>query len=124
MGFMPLDKFQTGRVGDASEAVEAARKLLDAHTDGLKVYAVTPGRNGVALSEPVIQALVKEAHSRGHPVFAHPTTEAGLMAAMRAGVDVLAHTTPQSGPWNESVLTAMKQSRVALIPTLTLCLCG
>lgn len=42
------------------------------------------------------------------------------MAAVRAGVDILAHTTPQSGPWNESVLTAMKQARVALIPTLTL----
>jgi len=120
LGFMPLDKFQTARVGDASEAVEAARRLLDAGTDGLKVYAVTVGRNSVALPEPAIQALVKEAHSRGRPVFAHPTTETGLMAAVRAGVDVLAHTTPQSGPWNESVLIAMKQARVALIPTLTL----
>jgi imidazolonepropionase-like amidohydrolase len=120
LGFMPLDKFQTARVGDASEAVEAARKLLDAGTDGLKVYAVTVGRNSVALPEPAIQAVVKEAHSRGKPVFAHPTTEAGLMAAVRAGVDVLAHTTPQSGPWNESVLPAMQQARVALIPTLTL----
>jgi imidazolonepropionase-like amidohydrolase len=120
LGFMPLDTFRTARVGDAPEAVEAARTLLDAGTDGLKVYAVTVGRNSVALPEPAIQALVKEAHNRGKPVFAHPTTEAGLMAAMRAGVDVLAHTTPQSGPWNESVLTAVPQARVALIPTLSL----
>ena len=41
------------------------------------------------------------------------------MASVRAGVDVLAHTTPQSGPWNQSVLTAMSQARVALIPTLS-----
>ena len=119
LGFMPLERLQVARVEEPAEAVEAARKLLDAGTDGVKLYAVTVGRNGVALPEPVIQALVKEAHSRGKPVFAHPTTETGLLAAVQAGVDVLAHTTPQSGPWNESVLTAMK-ARVALIPTLSL----
>jgi imidazolonepropionase-like amidohydrolase len=41
------------------------------------------------------------------------------MASVRAGVDVLAHTTPQSGPWNESILAAMSRARVALIPTLS-----
>lgn len=41
------------------------------------------------------------------------------MAAVRAGVDVLAHTTPQSGPWSNGVLAAMSQARVALIPTLS-----
>jgi imidazolonepropionase-like amidohydrolase len=120
LGFIPLDKFQSARGTDVSEAVDAARKLLENGTDGLKLYAVTIGRNGVALPEPVIQALVKEAHSRGKPVFAHPTTEAGLMAAVRAGADVLAHPTPQTGPWNESVLAAMKQARIALVPTLSL----
>lgn len=120
LGFMPLEKIQIPRVADASEAVEAARKLLDEGTDGLKLYAVTPGRNGAALPDSVIQALVKEGHSRGKPVFAHPTSTAGLMASVRAGVDVLAHTTPQSGPWDESVLAAMTQAGVALIPTLTL----
>ena len=120
LGFMPLERLQVARVEEPAEAVQAARKLLDAGTDGVKLYAVTVGRNGVALPEPAIQALVKEAHGRGKPVFAHPTTETGLLTAVRAGVDVLAHTTPQSGPWNERVLTAMKQTRVALIPTLAL----
>jgi imidazolonepropionase-like amidohydrolase len=120
LGFMPLDKFQSARGVDVPEAVDAARTLLETGTDGLKLYAVTVGRNGVALPEPVIQALVKEAHSRGKPVFAHPTTEAGLMAAVRAGADVLAHPTPQTGPWNDSVLAAMKQAGIALVPTLTL----
>jgi imidazolonepropionase-like amidohydrolase len=41
------------------------------------------------------------------------------MASVRAGVDVLAHTTPQSGPWDKSVLAAMTNARVALIPTLS-----
>jgi imidazolonepropionase-like amidohydrolase len=120
LGFMPLDKMQIARVDEPADAAAAARQLLDAGTDGVKLYAVTVGRNGLTLPEPAIQAVVKEAHGRGKPVFAHPTTDAGLMAAVRAGADVLAHTTPQSGPWNDSVLAAMTQARIALVPTLSL----
>jgi Amidohydrolase family len=120
LGFIPLEGLQTPRVADESEALAAAKQLLDAGTDGLKVYAVTIGRNGLALPESAIQAVVKEAHGRGKPVFAHPTTEAGLMASVRAGVDVLAHTTPQSGPWSQGVPAAMKQAGIALVPTLSL----
>jgi imidazolonepropionase-like amidohydrolase len=72
------------------------------------------------MPDSVISALVKESHSRGKPVFAHPTSASGLMASVQAGIDVLAHTTPQSGPWDESILAAMRQDHVALIPTLTL----
>lgn len=120
LGFMPLERIQIPRVAEASEAVVAARKLLDEGADGLKLYVVTPGRNGVAMPDGVIRALVNEGHSRGKPVFAHPTSAAGLMASVQAGVDVLAHTTPQSGPWEESILAAMRQARVALVPTLML----
>src|SRR5262249_26464105 len=74
LGFMPLERLQAPRVADAPEAVEAATKLLAAGTDALKLYAVTIGRNGVALPETAIQALVNEAHTRGKIVFAHPTT--------------------------------------------------
>jgi imidazolonepropionase-like amidohydrolase len=120
LGFIPLESLQIARVEEPDEAVAAAKGLLEAGADGIKLYAVTIGRNGVALPESAIQALVKEAHSQGKPVFAHPTTEKGLMTAVRAGVDVLTHTTPQSGPWNDGVPTAMKKAGVALIPTLTL----
>jgi imidazolonepropionase-like amidohydrolase len=119
LGFMPHERIQLPRVADSAEAAGIARKLLDAGTDGLKLYVVAPVRNGGAMSDSVIEAVVKEAHNRGKPVFVHPTTADGLMASVRAGVDVLAHTTPQSGPWNESILAAMSQARVALIPTLS-----
>jgi imidazolonepropionase-like amidohydrolase len=117
LGFMPLEKFQSASGADLSQAVEAAKKLLDAGADGLKLYAFSVGS---ALPDAVMQALVKEAHSRQKPVFAHPTTEAGLMAALRAGADVIAHPTPGSGQWSDSVLSSMKQAGVALIPTLSL----
>jgi imidazolonepropionase-like amidohydrolase len=119
LGFMPHERIKLPRVAEAAEAAEIARKLLDEGADGLKLYVVAPGRDGGPVSDSVIQALVEEGHNRGKPVFVHPTNTAGLMASVRAGVDVLAHTTPQSGPWNESILTAMSRARVALIPTLS-----
>jgi imidazolonepropionase-like amidohydrolase len=119
LGFMPHERIQLPRVADAAEAGTIARKLLDEGADGLKLYTGAFGPKGGGVADGVLQALVKEGHSRGKPVFVHPTSADGLMASVRAGVDVLAHTTPQSGPWNESVLAAMKQARVALIPTLS-----
>jgi imidazolonepropionase-like amidohydrolase len=119
LGFMPHERIQLPRVTEAAEAAAIARKLLDEGADGLKLYVAFPGRDGGTVPDSVIQALVKEGHSRGKPVFVHPTTAAGLMASVKAGVDVLAHTTPQSGPWSESILAAMSQARVALIPTLS-----
>jgi imidazolonepropionase-like amidohydrolase len=110
LGFMkstPLD------VESASQAAAAARKLVDEGVDGIKVHSLP--------DEAVIRAAVDEGHRSGKPVFAHPARgDAGLLAAVRGGVDVLAHTTPQSGPWDETILTAMKERRVAVIPTLTI----
>ena len=119
LGFMPHERIKLPRVAEAAEAAAIARTLLDDGADGLKLYVVAPGRDGGVVPDSVIQALVKEGHSRGKPVFVHPTNAAGLMASVHAGVDVLAHTTPQSGPWNDSMLAAMSQARVALIPTLS-----
>ena len=119
LGFMPQEKIQLTRVAETAEAVANAKHLLDLGADGIKLYVASGGRNGPSMSENLIQSVVKETHGRGKLVFVHPTTTEGLMASVRAGVDVLAHTTPQSGPWSESVLTAMSRARVALIPTLS-----
>lgn len=105
-------------MAEASDAVDQAKKLLDGGVDGVKLY-VGPGRGSPGMSDSLIQAVVKEAHGRGKLVFVHPTSTANLLASVRAGVDVLAHTTPQSDPWNESVLAEMKEAHVAVIPTLT-----
>jgi imidazolonepropionase-like amidohydrolase len=120
LGFMPLEGSQVAQVAEAADVLAASTKLLDAGTDGLKFYAATPGRNSVLLSESAMRAGVEEAHRRGKLVFAHPSSGAGLLAAVRAGVDVLTHTTPQSGAWDQSVLTEMTKARITLIPTLKL----
>jgi imidazolonepropionase-like amidohydrolase len=107
-------------VANGPEAQEASRKLLDAGVDGIKLYAATWAPPLVALPDDAIRAAVSEAHRRGKLVFAHPTNRAGLLASVRGGVDVLVHTTPQSGPWDDTILSAMKEDHVTLIPTLKL----
>ncbi len=119
LGFMPQEKIGLSRVAETAEAVVNAKQLLELGADGIKLYVASGGRNGPTMSENLIQSVVQEAHARRKPVFVHPTTTDGLMASVRAGVDVLAHTTPQSGPWSESVLAAMLRARVAVIPTLS-----
>jgi imidazolonepropionase-like amidohydrolase len=66
------------------------------------------------------KAIVREAHHAGKPVFAHPHNEEGVEVAVQSGVDILAHTTPSSGPWSLSLVKRLRAADMALIPTLTL----
>ncbi len=110
LGYMTL---RNPEIADAAQATEATRKLLDAGVDGIKVHLQT------AIPESAIRAAVTEANRAGKPVFVHPSTRQDVLTAVRAGADVIAHTTPRS-PWNEETIAAMKGRRVALIPTLSL----
>ena len=113
-------RYSVPEVSDAAEASTAAVKLLDQGVDGIKMYVRTFSEPIASMPESAIKAATAEAHQRGKPAFAHPTNVDGLLAAVRAGVDVIVHTTPESGPWDETVVAAMKQRNVALIPTLQL----
>ena len=112
--------FPLPEVTDAAEARAASKRILDGGTDGLKLFAAAQFPPYATLPGEAIRAAVDEAHRREKPVFVHPTSRDGLLAAVEGGVDVIAHTTPQSGPWDEAVLAAMRQANVALIPTLKL----
>ncbi|MGH9838951.1 MAG: amidohydrolase family protein [Blastocatellia bacterium] len=105
-------------VSDATEALAASKKLLDRGTDGLKLHAAAQYPPFPTLPVEAIRTAADEAHRRNKLVFAHPTNREGLLVAVRGGVDIIAHTTPPSGPWDEAVLEAMRQAKVALIPTL------
>ena len=115
-----LMRNQSIEVADGPAALAAAKQLLDAGADGIKLYAATFFPPFATLPDSAIRAAVDEAHRRGKPAFAHPTNRAGLLAAVQGGVDVVVHTTPEAGTWDGAVLTAMKERRVALIPTLKL----
>jgi len=104
---------------DAAQAAAASRTLLDEGADGIKVHLQRPPPPASPIPESAIHAAVNEAHRAGKPVFIHPNTADDVVAAIRAGVDVIAHTTPTSGAWEETVVPAMQQRRVALTPTLS-----
>jgi imidazolonepropionase-like amidohydrolase len=116
LGVLGVMNFPAPEIADAPQAAAAARKLLDQGVDGIKLFASSP--RSPSLPESAIRAAVEEAHRAGKPVFVHPNSGADVLTAVRAGVDIVAHTTPYSGPWDETILTAMKERRVALIPTL------
>ncbi|HSP17668.1 MAG TPA: amidohydrolase family protein [Thermoanaerobaculia bacterium] len=115
---MGVMKFPAPEVADAPQAADAARKLLDDGVDGIKMFVSSP--RGGSLSGDVIQAAAGEAHLRGKPVFAHVNRGEDVLTAVRNGVDVIAHTTPSAGPWDETIVKTMAERRVALTPTLTL----
>jgi imidazolonepropionase-like amidohydrolase len=107
--------FPLTEIVDSAQAATASRKLLDEGVDGIKAHLQAP-----EFPRDAIPAVVSEAHRSGKPVFVHPANGADILATARAGVDVILHTTPHSGPWDEATLAAMAEQRVALTPTLTL----
>jgi imidazolonepropionase-like amidohydrolase len=100
-------------VTNADQAAAAARAILASGADGIKIHLQLP------LPEDAIRAVVEEAHRAGKPVFVHPTTSADILASARAGVDVVAHTTPLS-TWPDSLVPTLLEKRMAITPTLTL----
>lgn len=115
MGIMPFD---APELNDPARARAVVTDLVDAGVDGIKLFASSP--SGAALDAEVILATVAEAHRLGKPIFVHPNSGAEVLLALRAGVDVIAHTTPRSGAWEEAVLEAAGERPVALTPTLAL----
>jgi len=99
---------------DSSRPVLTASRFLRAR--------LSAARSGV-LPMPLdaAKAVVAEAHRAGKPAFAHPSNQAGLDVAIESGVDVLAHTTPDTKePWTPELVTRLKAHHMALIPTMTL----
>ena len=98
-------------IASAADAAANARKLLDAGADGIKLFLSTP--RGTTLPAGAIEAAVEQAHHAGKPVFVHPNSSDDVRVALRAGVDVIAHTTPRSGAWT------FAPDGAALTPTLS-----
>ena len=72
------------------------------------------------MSIDVTRAVVAEAHRLGALVFTHPSNTEGIRIAIDAGVDVLAHTAPLAGTWDDALVAEMKEHRMSVIPTLKL----
>lgn len=108
-------------VQTVAEAREAARRWLAYEPDAIKVF--TDGwRYGFApdmtsMEEPVLAAIVKEAHAKGVEVLTHTVTLEKAKEAARAGVDVIAHGIGNARADGELV-EIMKKNQTAYAPTL------
>jgi imidazolonepropionase-like amidohydrolase len=117
MAFMGWMERQAPEVGTPEQARVTTQELLESGVDAIKLFLSAP--SGSILSEGVIAAATDEAHRRGKLVFAHPNTAADIVRAVKAGVDIIGHTTPRGDPWDElGVIGVVQQHRVALTPTL------
>jgi len=109
-----------------TETPEQAIALVRDHAargaNGIKLFTGSDQGHGQVVLLPVAtaKAAVDEAHRHGMRVFAHPTNVEGVRVAIESGVDVLAHTLPQSPPWTPDFTQQLKHAKLSLIPTLTL----
>jgi len=104
------------------QAIELVRDHVAKGADGIKLFtgSYQGGGKVAVLPVAVAKAAVEEAHRHHMPVFAHPQNVDGVTVAIESGVDVLAHTVPQSPPWTPEFVSRLRRANMALIPTLTL----
>lgn len=120
-GFLEANHISIPDVESPAQGVERVRQEIHDGADGIKIFAGSVEQNGVLVMPlDLAKAIVAEAHREGKPVFAHPSNQQGLEVALQSGVDILAHTTPDGGPWSPELVQRLKAAHIALIPTLTL----
>ena len=105
-------------VAHADEARNAVRTALANGVDGIKVFVSS--QTGGTLAPDLLRAAVETAHADQKPVFAHVNGAVDVEAAVRAGADVIAHTTPATGTWSDGLIGEMLEAGAALTPTIAL----
>jgi imidazolonepropionase-like amidohydrolase len=119
--FLEANHINIPEVLSSAQAVERVRQQLHDGADGAKLFAGSVQQNSILIMPlDLAKAAVTEAHRTGKPVFAHPANQQGIELCLQSGVDILAHTTPDGGPWDSSLIARLKAANVALIPTLAL----
>lgn len=118
-----LEPLKLPELSSPEQATALTNQVLDLGVEGIKIFAASPkhGRPPVVMPLDIAKAVVAAAHARGKFVAAHPTNDDGVEVVINAGVDILAHTTPDGGhTWNDNMVKRLKAAHIALIPTLRL----
>jgi imidazolonepropionase-like amidohydrolase len=121
-GFLKQTGIEMPAVTTPAGAAARVKALIEHGAAGIKLFTGSLQGGGKVANMPVevARAAVDEAHRAHLQVFSHPQNLAGLEAAIESGVDVLAHTAPDSPPWTPAFVSRLVNARMALIPTLTL----
>jgi imidazolonepropionase-like amidohydrolase len=103
-------------------AIQVVQSQISGGADVIKLFTGSLfSRTEIKLMPAdVAAAAVSAAHQRHLLVFAHPSNIPGVEVALDAGVDVLAHTTPISGKWDDALIAKMLDHHMSLTPTLKL----
>jgi imidazolonepropionase-like amidohydrolase len=128
-GAMPADAvlqalgdmvFANIEVASPADVFGSVERLSALGVDAIKIHLQSPRPPNTALSDETVRAAITAAHANGKRAFVHPNDAEDVVAALAAGVDVIAHTTPTSGAWTDAVFAAMRDGNAALTPTLAL----
>lgn len=120
--FLRENKIAMPAVETPEQAVALVREHARKGANGIKLFtgSMQGGGKVAALPLSVAKAAAQEAHRHRMPVFAHPQNLEGVELAIGSGVDILAHTVPESPEWTAEFVGKLKRAKMALIPTLTL----
>lgn len=105
-----------------AEAAAAVQRNVAGGADVIKLFtgSLIAQREVKPMRVHIARAAVDEAHRNHRLVFTHPSNTEGIQVAITAGVDILAHTTPDGGSWDAELVKTLVQHHVAVIPTLKL----
>lgn len=117
-----VEGFRFPELVSAEQARAAVGAALDGGADAVKLMTVSLTRDNPLPEMPldVVRAATEAAHARGKLALAHPTNRKGVELAIEGGVDVLLHTAPIGGPWDEALVQRMVAANMSLTPTLAL----
>lgn len=119
--FLEANHIAMPEVESTEQAATRVQQQIQEGADGIKIFANSvEDRGSLTMSQNLADAIVRDAHRAGKPVFAHVANDQGIEVALNSGVDILAHTTPEDGLWSTALAERMKRQHVALTPTLTL----
>jgi imidazolonepropionase-like amidohydrolase len=119
--FLQTNHINIPEVESSTQAVERVRQEVHDGADGIKIFANSIEADGIlTMPSDLAKAIAAETHRAGKCVFAHVSNLEGIEVALQSGVDILAHTTPVSGPWTPALVDRLKSAHMALTPTLTL----
>jgi imidazolonepropionase-like amidohydrolase len=113
------------KLPELSDPAQARRTVAEAIRSGagaIKIMSVSLTREPPFPSMPLetIRAVADEAHRSKVKLLVHPTDRAGVELAINGGADVVLHTAPIGGPWDDDLATRMVKAGLALVPTLKL----
>lgn len=120
--FLEQNHIHIANTKTPEQAIALVRENAAKGANGTKLFTGSAQAQGEVAVLPlaIAKAAVDEAHRHHLPVFAHPQNIEGVNVAIDAGVDILAHTVPQSPPWTPDFISRLKHASLSLIPTLTL----